>query len=124
MEKNYESNYAKGIRWQLIEDSIVKDNMDLVVKDEELRDFVAHQIFPGTDLNTLDENTKEQILKIADSYLKREDQQERLRNQMADVKMTRFLKEKMNIKYKETTYEAFLEQLKKDSPKPKTKKAK
>ncbi len=124
MEKNYESNYAKGIRWQLIEDSIVKDNMDLVVKDEELRDFVAHQIFPGTDLNTLDENTKEQILKIADNYLKREDQQERLRNQMADVKMTRFLKEKMNIKYKETTYEAFLEQLKKDSPKPKTKKAK
>ena len=117
MEKNYESNYSKGIRWQLIEDSIVKDNMELVVKDEELRDFVAHQIFPGTDLNSLDENTKEQILKIADNYLKKEEQQERLRNQMADVKLTRFLKEKMNINYKETTYEAFLEELKKDSKK-------
>jgi len=117
MEKNYESNYAKGIRWQMIEDAIVKDNLDLVVKDEELRDFVAHQIFPGTDLNSLDEKTKEQILSIADNYLKREDQQERLRNQMADVKMTRFLKEKMDITYKETTYEAFLEELKKDSKK-------
>ena len=115
IEKNYASNYSKGIRWQLIEDSIVKDNMDLVVKDDELRDFVAHQIFPGTDLNTLDEKTKEQILSIADNYLKREDQQDRLRNQMADVKMTRFLKEKMGITYKETTYEAFLEELKKDT---------
>ena len=114
VEKNYD-NYEKGIRWQIIEDSIVKDNLDLVVKDEELRDFVAHQIFPGTDLNTLDENTKEQILKIADNYLKNDSQNNRLRNQMADVKMTRFLKEKMNINYKDTTYEAFLNELKGES---------
>lgn len=111
VEKNYD-NYEKGIRWQIIEDSIVKDNLDLVVKDEELRDFVAHQIFPGTDLNTLDENTREQILKIADNYLKNDSQNNRLRNQMADVKMTRFLKEKMDINYKDTTYEAFLNELK------------
>ncbi len=111
VDKNFE-NYAKSIRWKIIEDSIVKDNPDLVVEDEELREFVVRQIFPGSDLNTLDADTKEQILKIADSYLKNDSQQNRLRNQMADVKMTRFLKEKMAINYMDTTYEEFLKELK------------
>ena len=46
VEKNYENDYVKGLRWQLIEDSIVKANPELIIKDEEVKDFVLKQIFP------------------------------------------------------------------------------
>lgn len=41
IEKNYQENYNKGLRWQLIEDSIVKENMELAITDGEVRSLSA-----------------------------------------------------------------------------------
>ena len=113
VEANYESNYAKGLRWQIIEDAIVKDNMDLVVKDEELRAFVLKQIFPGIDYATLDDEMKGRLDSIVNNMMKEEEQINNAKNQLADIKMTQFLKNKMKVTYKETTYEDYIESLKK-----------
>lgn len=113
VEANYESNYAKGLRWQIIEDAIVKDNMDLVVKDEELRAFVLKQIFPGIDYATLDDEMKGRLDSIVNNMMKEEEQINNAKNQLADIKMTQFLKEHMKVTYKETTYEDYIESLKK-----------
>ena len=111
VEKNYESDYVKGIRWQLIEDSIVKANPELIITDEEVKDFVLKQIFPGIDYATLEDDMKANLDKIAANYLKDAKQVEHLKNQLADVKMTRVLKGKMNINYAETTSEEFVKKL-------------
>ena len=111
VEKNYEDNYAKGIRWQLIEDSIVKANPELVIKDEEVKQFVLKQIFPGIDYATLEDDMKANLDKIAANYLKDERQVEQIKNQLADIKMTQFLKGKMNINYTDTTSADFLKKL-------------
>ena len=58
VEKNYEKDYAKGLRWQLIEDAIVKANPELIITDEELKQFVLKQIFPGIDYATLEDDMK------------------------------------------------------------------
>jgi trigger factor len=111
VEKNYEKDYVKGLRWQLIEDSIASANTELIVTDEELKQFVMKQIFPGIDLATLDDSLKANLEKIAANYLKDPQQVEHLKNQLADIKMTAFLKGKMNINYTETTYKDFLKKL-------------
>ena len=54
---------------------------------------------------------KANLDKIAASYLKDAQQVEHLKNQLADIKMTAFLKGKMNINYTETTYKDFLKKL-------------
>jgi trigger factor len=111
VEKNYENDYVKGLRWQLIEDSIVKANPELIIKDEEVKDFVLKQIFPGIDYATLEDDMKANLDKIAANYLKDEKQVNGLKNQLADVKMTAFLKGKMNINYSEVTSAEFMKKL-------------
>ena len=111
VEKNYEKDYVKGLRWQLIEDSIVKANPELIIKDEEVKDFVLKQIFPGIDYATLEDDMKTNLDRIAANYLKDEQQMNGLRNQLADIKMTQFLKTKMNINYTNTTASDFMKSL-------------
>ena len=111
IEKNYETNYNKGLRWQLIEDSIVKDNMDLAINDEEVRSFLCSQIFPGLDYNTMEDDMKGRIDKIVDNYLKDEEQVNNVKNNLADIKMTNFLKTKMTINYTDKTYDEFIKDL-------------
>ncbi len=111
VEKNYESDYVKGLRWQLIEDSIVKANPELIIKDEEVKDFVLKQIFPGIDYATLEDDMKANLDKIAANYLKDAKQVEHIKNQLADIKMTAFLKGKMNINYAEVSAAEFMKKL-------------
>ena len=114
VERNYEKDYVKGLRWQLIEDSIAAANPELIVTDEELKQFVLKQIFPGIDYATMEDDMKANLDKIAANYLKDAQQVEHLKNQLADVKMTNFLKGKMNINYTETNYKDFLKKLEED----------
>jgi trigger factor len=111
IEKNYESNYVKGLRWQLIEDAIVKANMDLVVTDEEVRDFMKKQFFPGLDYDTLDDDMKKRLDDLATNLMKHADQLENAKNQLADLKMTKFLKSKIKINAKKVSYEEFVKEL-------------
>lgn len=115
IEKNYEANYSKGLRWQLIEDSIVKENMELAITEEEVRGFLRNQIFPGLNYETMDDDMKGRIDKIVDNYLKNEEQINNVKNQMADIKMTNFLKTKLAIKYTDQTYDEFIKDLEKET---------
>ncbi|MCR5038186.1 MAG: trigger factor [Bacteroidales bacterium] len=117
VEKNYESDYVKGLRWQLIEDSIASANPELIVTDEELKNFVLKQIFPGIDYETLEDDMKPNLDKIAANYLKDPQQVDYLKNQLADIKMTTFLKGKMNINFAETNYKDFMKKLEEDRKK-------
>ena len=119
VEKNYENDYIKGLRWQLIEDTIVKANPELIITDEELKNFVLRQIFPGIDYNTVEDDLKANLDKIAANYLKDGQQNEQLKNQLADIKMTAFLKGKMNINYTETSPADFMKKLEGDGKKKK-----
>ncbi len=127
IEKNYEANYSKGLRWQLIEDSIVKDNMELAITEEEVRGFLRSQIFPGLNYETMDDDMKGRIDKIVENYLKNEEQINNVKNQMADIKMTNFLKTKLTINYTDQTYDEFIKDLEKETkqePKKATRKRK
>ncbi|MBR4148263.1 MAG: trigger factor [Bacteroidales bacterium] len=122
IDKNYEENYSKGLRWQLIEDSIVKDNPDLAITDDEVKGFLRSQIFPGIDYDNMEDDMKARLDKIVDNYLQNEEQINNVKNQIADVKMTNFLKTKMKIKYTDQTYDDFIKSLEKETKKTSKKK--
>ena len=124
IEKNYEENYSKGLRWQLIEDSIVKDNPELAITDDEVKGFLRSQIFPGIDYNTLEDDMKGRLDKIVENYLKNEEQVSNLKNQIADVKMTQFLKTKVTVNYTDQTYDDFIKALEAENKKAPKKTAK
>lgn len=118
VEKNYDSVYSKTFRWQLIEETIAKANPELVLKEEELREFVTKMYFGQLDLAGMDEDMKKRLNGIVDSVLKDENQRENIKNQVADNKVTAFLKKAMKVKVIDTDYEGFVKAVLPQEEKP------
>ena len=118
VEKNYDSIYSKTFRWQLIEETIAKANPELVLKEEELREFVTKMYFGNLDIAGMDEEMKKRLDGIVDSVLKDENQRENIKNQVADNKVTAFLKKAMKVKVVDTDYEGFVKAVLPQEEKP------
>ena len=106
VEAEYEQ-YSKSLKWQLIENKIIKDN-DLEVKNE---DVVAHtrelivQNFaqygqPAPEDKKLDE--------IAAQVLTNEEERKKVYNQLYDAKTLVLYKEKFKLTEKTVTYDEFV----------------
>ncbi len=106
VEEEYDQ-YSKSLKWQLIENKIIKDN-ELEVKNE---DVIAHtkemiiQNFaqygqPAPDDKKLDE--------IAAQVLTNEEERKKVYNQLYDVKTLTLYKEKFMLKDKTVTYDEFV----------------
>ena len=124
VEKNYDSVYSKTFRWQLIEETIAKANPELVLKEEELRDFVTKMYFGQLDVASMSDDMKQRLNGIVDSVLKDENQRENIKNQVADNKVTAFLKKAMKVKVVNTDYDGFVKAVlpKEEKEKPAAKK--
>ena len=118
VEKNYDNMYSKTFRWQLIEETIAKANPELVLKEEELREFVTKMYFGQLDLAGMDDDMKKRLNGIVDSVLKDENQRENIKNQVADNKVTAFLKKAMKVKVVDTDYEGFVKAVLPQEEKP------
>lgn len=106
VEAEYEQ-YSKSLKWQLIENKIIKDN-ELEVKHE---DVIAHtkeliiQNFaqygqPAPEDKKLDE--------IAAQVLTNEEERKKVYNQLYDVKTMALYKEKFKLNEKTVTYDEFV----------------
>ena len=118
VEKNYDNMYSKTFRWQLIEETIAKANPELVLKEEELRDFVTKMYFGQLDIAGMSDDMKQRLNGIVDSVLKDENQRENIKNQVADNKVTAFLKKAMKVKVIDTDYEGFVKAVLPQEEKP------
>ena len=118
VEKNYDNMYSKTFRWQLIEETIAKANPELVLKEEELRDFVTKMYFGQLDVAGMSDDMKQRLNGIVDSVLKDENQRENIKNQVADNKVTAFLKKAMKVKVIDTDYEGFVKAVLPQEEKP------
>ena len=118
VEKNYDNVYSKTFRWQLIEETIAKANPELVLKEEELRDFVTKMYFGQLDIAGMSDDMKQRLNGIVDSVLKDENQRENIKNQVADNKVTAFLKKAMKVKVVDTDYEGFVKAVLPQEEKP------
>ncbi|MBO5811119.1 MAG: hypothetical protein J6R32_09895, partial [Bacteroidales bacterium] len=109
VEKNYDNSYVKSLRWQLIEEALVKQNNDLMIKEAEVREFVRNMYFGHMDVETLDEETIKRLEDIIDAIIKDDNQRQNINNQLADKKLTAYLKENMTINVVDTDYDGFVQ---------------
>lgn len=107
--EEYEKS-EKGLRYQLIEGKIIKDNK-LQVTFNELKDFtkgfVKIQMAQYGQLNP-EEN---ELDDIAQRVLTNQDEAKRLQEQLVSQKLLNFYKEKMTFKTKDVNYEEFVKEV-------------
>ena len=108
-KEEYEKS-EKGIRYQLIEGKITKDN-DLQVKFEDLkafsRDMIKVQMAQFGQMNP----SEEELDNIASRVLSNQDEVKRLSEQLMSQKLLEFYKEKANLKVKEMSYDKFIKEV-------------
>ncbi len=100
----------KGLRYQLIEGQLMKDN-GIEINFEDLKDH-AKQIVRGqmAQFGQLDPSDEE-LEGIAARVLSNQEEARRLSEQVVSQKLLQLYKEKANLKEKEVTYEAFVKEV-------------
>ena len=100
----------KGLRYQLIEGKIIKDN-NIQIQFEELKEyakgFIKSQMAQYGQLNP----QEEELNNIAARVLGNEEEVKRLSEQLMSQKLLTLYKEKVNLKTKEVTYDNFVKEV-------------
>ncbi len=100
----------KGLRYQLIEGKIIRDN-ELQVQFDELKEFSKGFIRSQmAQFGQLDPK-EEELDNIAARVLGNKDEVKRLSEQLMSQKLLNLYKEKANLKTKEVTYENFVKEV-------------
>lgn len=100
----------KGLRYQLIEGKIMKDN-DIKVDYAELveyaKGFIRNQMAQFGNLNP----EEEELNNIAGRVLQNQEEAQKLQAQLISQKLLTFFKENMTFKTKEVSYEDFIKEV-------------
>lgn len=100
----------KGLRYQLIEGKIIKEN-DIQIQFDELKEFAKGFIKTQmAQFGQLDPQ-EEELDNIAARVLGNQDEVKRLSEQLMSQKLLNLYKEKVNLKTKEVTYENFVKEV-------------
>jgi len=100
----------KGLRYQLIEGKIIKDN-NLQVQFDELKEFAKGFIKSQMAQFGQMDPQEEELENIAARVLGNQDEVKRLSEQLMSQKLLNLYKEKANLKTKEVTYENFVKEV-------------
>ena len=100
----------KGLRYQLIQEKILKEN-DIKLDYEELKDyakgFIRTQMAQFGNMNPEDAELDD----IANRILGNQEEAKKLQDQLLSQKLMTFYKEKMTFKTKKVTYEGFIKEV-------------
>jgi len=104
LNSQYES-YRDTLRWQLIEEHLVKQN-DLYVTQEEIRarvkEILGMQAFGGQDGND------EVLEQVTEQVMQNQEEIKRVSDQIIEQKMTNFFNEKIKVSEKKISYDDFV----------------
>ncbi|WP_439131116.1 trigger factor [Polaribacter sp.] len=100
----------KGLRYQLIEGKLMKDN-DIKIDYQELveyaKGFIRTQMAQFGNMNP----EEEELNNIAGRILQNQEEAQKLQSQLISQKMLTFFKENINFKTKEVSYEDFIKEV-------------
>ena len=100
----------KGLRYQLIEGKIIKDN-NIELQFDELKEFakgfIKSQMAQYGQMNPSDEDLEPIVMRV----LSNQDEVKRLSEQLMSKKLLDLYKEKANLKVKEVTYDNFVKEV-------------
>lgn len=100
----------KGLRFQLIEGKIIKDN-NLQVTIDEIKDTTKERIkMQMAQFGQMD-MSDEQLESITQNILQKEDEAKKISDQVMNKKLLDFYKNNVNLKVKKVNYEKFIDEV-------------
>jgi trigger factor len=106
VEAEYEQ-YSKSLKWQLIENKIIKEH-NLEVKNEDVLAHAKEIIISNFEQYGQPAPEDKKLEEIAVKVLSNEEERKKIYNQLYDVKTMVLYKEKFTVKEKEVTYDEFV----------------
>lgn len=113
VEQEY-PNYRDGLKWQLIENKIIREN-EIKVTEEELKDGVRAQLrqqFAAYGIQQADDDMMEDMVK---KFMERQDEVRKVNDQLYDDKVMAYFKEQATLTEKKVDSEKFYEMLAKEN---------
>ena len=106
IEAEYD-DYAKGLKWQLIENKIIKDN-DVKVEHEEVIEHTKGLLAQQMAGMGMPNNDDEQLTETANRVLQNEEEARNIYMMMYDNKLMTLYKNSFKLKEKEISYDDFI----------------
>lgn len=107
IERDY-SKYAEGMKWQLIENKIIKD-AGIEVSDQEIKDYVKDYYLQGWRTMQLTDELMDKLETIADSFLKdKPSETRRIVDSLYGQRVAAHVKSKVKLINKEISYDEFV----------------
>ncbi len=103
--------FIKDLQWQLIKDSIIKEN-ELKVTPEETEDFAKQMARAQYSQYGIYDIPDEQLNSFAKMILEKPEENERIYKKLYEDKVIEVVKEKVNVQEKEVSQEEFNEMMK------------
>ena len=100
----------KGLRYQLIEGNLIKNNENLQLKFEDLQDYARTMIRQQMAQYGHTGATDEEVDQVVARIMSNQDEVKRMSEQLQNEKMLDFFKENVSLKKKEVSYEKFIEE--------------
>jgi trigger factor len=105
---NEYDGYAKGLKWQLIQGKIFKDN-DIKLEHEEVMDFTKGLIISNYAQYGMPAPDDKELTESAMRILQNQDEANRIYDMMAERKLTEFFKQTVKMSEKSISYDDFVE---------------
>ncbi|MCK4677678.1 MAG: trigger factor [Bacteroidales bacterium] len=102
-------NYLRSMKWQLIENQIIKDHT-LNVTDEDIKNYIRNYFsgqFFKTDEEKEDESTKERLNNLVKMVMENKEEVKKIYDHLYDNRLRELLKSTIKINNKEISYEEF-----------------
>jgi trigger factor len=106
VESEYDQ-YALSLKWQLIENKIIKDN-DIKVEMEEVIDYTKDLMAMQYAQYGMPAPEDEELTKVAKKVLANQEESTKIYENLYDIKVINFLKSSANIEEKELSYDEFV----------------
>ena len=110
LDADFEEKYAKSIRWQVIENLIVKQNQLNVTKDDVRKHLIS--LFIGqTGMDAEDKESEQRAATFVDDFMSKEENLEQINSvyeHLMEANIIKLFGDKMQIETKETSYMDFI----------------
>jgi len=107
IERDYHK-YTEGMKWQLIENKIIKES-GIEVGDQEIKDYVKDYYLQGWRTMQLTDDLLNRLETIADSFIKdKPNEVRRIVDSLYGQRVSAYVKSKVKLLEKEISYDEFI----------------
>jgi len=106
IEKNY-SSFADSMKWQLIENKLIKENV-IEVTDADIRNYIGTYMLRQVNMAELDEDMRQRYESIIDTFMQNKEQVQRINDQLYNGRLMEFFKSNIIFHPKEVSYEDYI----------------